>query len=109
MPRPVLPPGPGRPKGSQNKATVKAKEAIASFVDGNSERIQQWLEEIYEAKGADGALTAFMGFLEFHIPKLARTELANPPGEEFKTQASLKDEDRVILKRYLSQNTKEPT
>lgn len=28
MPRHVLPPGPGRPKGSQNKATIELKDAI---------------------------------------------------------------------------------
>lgn len=75
-----MPPGPGRPKGAPNKATVKAKEAIAAFVDGNSDRIQSWLDEIYATKGAEAALNAFHGFLEFHVPKLARTEITGESG-----------------------------
>lgn len=64
----------GRPRGSPNKATTKAREAISSFVDANAEKVQQWLDEIYKEKGAQAALDSFVGFLEYHIPKLARTE-----------------------------------
>ena len=66
----------GRVKGVQNKATIKTKEAISALVDNNSEKIDMWLNEIYKDKGAQGALDAFMGFLEYHQPKLSRTEHA---------------------------------
>lgn len=69
-----MPPGPGRPKGSVNRATVNAREAIASFVDGNAHRVNAWLDEIYKQDGPKDALYAFQSFLEYHIPKLARTE-----------------------------------
>ncbi|MEI6882588.1 MAG: hypothetical protein WCK82_14810 [Bacteroidota bacterium] len=39
----------GRPKGSPNKSTAMAREAIASFVDGNAHKMEEWLEQV--AKG----------------------------------------------------------
>ena len=36
----------GRPKGSKNKSTMKAREMIASFVDGTAARLNEWLEEV---------------------------------------------------------------
>lgn len=70
-------PGPGRPKGLANKSTVAAREAIARFVDGNVDRLQDWLDAIAEdpKHGPKVAFDAFMGVVEYHIPKLARTEL----------------------------------
>lgn len=79
MPNYNMPPGPGRPKGSPNKATTKAREAIAAFVDDNAGRVSKWLDEIYEKDGPKDALYAFQGFLEYHVPKLARQEIAGDP------------------------------
>ena len=36
----------GRPAGIPNKSTAMAREAIARFVDGNSYKLQEWLEAI---------------------------------------------------------------
>mgnify|MGYP000143195755 CR=1 FL=1 len=69
---------PGRPKGARNKSYVKAREAIASFIDGNSDRIQSWLDEIYEREGPKAAFNCFSDMLEYHVPKLARTEVTGP-------------------------------
>jgi len=69
-------PGPGRPKGLPNKATTKAREAIANLVDGNIDKVQTWLDEIYTAKGPEAAMNAFTGLIEYHVPKLARTVVA---------------------------------
>ena len=68
-------PSGGRPKGLKNKSTEAARAAIATFVDGNSDRLQQWLEEIYLEGGAKEAFKAFSDLLEYHVPKLARTEV----------------------------------
>lgn len=68
-----LPPGPGRPKGLPNKATQSAREAIAKFVDDNAEKLQGWLDKIAE-KDPKQAYDCFMSVIEYHIPKLARTE-----------------------------------
>jgi hypothetical protein len=72
--------GKGREKGVPNKATANAREAIARFVDGNAERLQGWLDEIAEAQGAKAAYDCFMDVLEYHVPKLARTELTGQNG-----------------------------
>jgi len=66
--------GAGRPKGVANKATTQAREAIAMFVEGNVDRLNGWLEEI-AADSPKDAFDRFMSVVEYHIPKLARTEM----------------------------------
>ena len=73
--------GPGRPKGLPNKSTQAAREAIARFVDGNADRLQGWLEEIAQEKGAEAAFRCFTDLVEYHVPKLARTELTGQDGQ----------------------------
>jgi hypothetical protein len=66
----------GRVAGVPNKSTALAREAIAKFVDGNSHKLQQWLDEIAmnEKLGPKVAFDCFMQVAEYHVPKLARTE-----------------------------------
>ena len=66
----------GRPAGSPNKSTAMAREAIAKFVDGNSDKLQGWLDEIAmsEKHGPKVAFDCFMQVAEYHVPKLARVE-----------------------------------
>lgn len=61
----------GRPKGVPNKTTMLAREAIARFVDGNMERVLSWIEQIEDPKDRVKCVT---DLLEYHVPKLARTE-----------------------------------
>ena len=87
--------GPGRPAGSPNKATVDARKAIAQFVDGNAHRLTEWLEQVAAGvkvieQDAEGntiekyvvppnpakAFDMFQSVVEYHIPKLARTEVS---------------------------------
>ena len=70
--------GAGRPAGSPNKSTALAREAIAKFVDGNSHKLQEWLDDIAtnEKLGPKVAFDCFMQVAEYHVPKLARTEHA---------------------------------
>lgn len=63
----------GRPKGSTNRATYEAREAIANFVEGNVGRLNGWLDKIAE-KDPQAAFDRFMDVVEYHIPKLQRTE-----------------------------------
>lgn len=74
------PAGPGRPKGLPNKTTVLAREAIARFVDGNADRLQDWLDQIAAEEGPKAAFNCFSDLLEYHIPKLARTENTGKDG-----------------------------
>lgn len=67
--------GKGRVKGVPNKSTKNAREAIARFIDGNADRLQEWLDEIATTDGPKAAFTCFSDILEYHVPKLARTEV----------------------------------
>jgi len=70
----------GRVKGVPNKSTALAREAIANFVDNNAERLQGWLDEIAEKEGPLVAFRCVADVLEYHVPKLARTELTGEGG-----------------------------
>ena len=68
----------GRSVGTPNKSTALAREAIAKFVDGNADKLQEWLDDIAsnEKLGPKVAFDCFMQVAEYHVPKLARTEHA---------------------------------
>jgi hypothetical protein len=68
----------GRSVGTPNKSTALAREAIAKFVDGNADKLQEWLDAIAmnEKLGPKVAFDCFMQVAEYHVPKLARTEHA---------------------------------
>lgn len=72
----------GRKAGTPNKATATAKEAIARFVDDNASRMQGWLDQIAADKGPEAAFKCVHDLLEFHVPKLARTELTGKDGKD---------------------------
>ena len=91
--------GKGRPPGSPNKATANAREAIARLVDDNAERRQEWLDEIAETKGPDVAFRCVQELLEYHIPKLARTELTGKDGEALQTVVKHVYEGAAATKR----------
>ena len=67
--------GPGRKAGKSNKATILAREAIARFVDGNSAKLQGWLDEVHDRDGPLAAIKCFSDLIEYHVPKLSRTEV----------------------------------
>ena len=79
-------PGPGRGKGNPNKSTKIAREAIARFVDGNTERLQGWLDAIAEDEkhGPREAFRCLMDVMEYHVPKLARHEVTGEEGGPLK-------------------------
>ena len=77
-----------RPKGSPNKATAEAREAIARLVDGNAHRLTLWLDEIYEQKGPEAAWRCMMDVIEYHVPKLARHEHTGNNGDKIKVEVS---------------------
>lgn len=71
----------GRKPGTPNKATQNAREAFALLVEGNVGRVQGWLDEIAQTDGPKAALQCFLDLTEYHVPKLARTELTGKDGE----------------------------
>jgi hypothetical protein len=71
--------GAGRPEGSTNKATQAAREAIALFVDNNVGRLQDWLDAIAQ-ENPEKAFNLFQSVIEYHVPKLGRTEHTGKDG-----------------------------
>lgn len=64
----------GRQAGTPNKSTSLAREAIARFVDDNSQRMQGWLDQI-AADSPEKAFNCVRDLMEYHLPKMARTEV----------------------------------
>jgi hypothetical protein len=75
--------GGGSRKGVPNKTTQNAREAIAMLVENNIPRMQGWLDAIAEKDGPAAAWRCLQDVVEYHIPKLQRTEHANADGEPF--------------------------
>lgn len=97
-------PGKGRIKGSVNKATKKAREALADLIDGNAHRLAGWLNEIYDEHGAAAAFDKLTSVLEYHVPKLQRnTIVGNDDGPVQVQDVKLEGEalEKELLRRGL--------
>jgi len=69
--------GAGRKAGSVNKTTREVREVIALIAQRNAEAVETWLAEIKDpAKRMD----MYLRMLEYHIPKLQRSEVTGPGG-----------------------------
>jgi hypothetical protein len=66
--------GKGRPLGSLNKATTAVREAIARMADENAENFVGWLNQV-ASTNPEKACDIYLKAIEYHIPKLARTEV----------------------------------
>jgi len=98
------PAGSGRAPGTPNKVTLEARRAIADFVDNNTHRLQSWLDDVANGvpmKDPDTgrqlldhfgqlrwiippnpqkAYELLQNVVEYHVPKLARSEVTGPNG-----------------------------
>src|SRR3982751_1058391 len=89
--------GKGRVKGVPNKATADVRMAIAKVAQNKSADLERWLDQTAsgvkrldkDGKETDAylvnpdpgrAATVLLTALEFHIPKLARTEITGKDG-----------------------------
>jgi len=88
-----LPPnaGKGRPKGSANKSTTTVREAIATLLERNADKMDEWLQLVAYGDTSlgvkpapDKALDIMQKMAEYHIPKLARTEVTGAEGGDLK-------------------------
>jgi hypothetical protein len=76
-------PGPGRPKGSQNKVNREFRETVRQLLEDNGENVGRWLTLVAEGDGTDTgkpdpakALDLLAKLAEYAAPKLNRTEHA---------------------------------
>jgi hypothetical protein len=79
--------GKGRPAGVPNKSTAVVRNAIATLLEKNVPYMDRWLQrvaegdEVYGLKPDPGkALDLMQKLSEYHIPKLARTEVTGAGG-----------------------------
>jgi len=72
--------GGGPRTGKPNKSTANAREAIAAFVEAQTPRLQQLLERIEAEEGPLAAFRFVQDLLEYHVPKLQRTEVTGADG-----------------------------
>jgi hypothetical protein len=84
--------GKGRVKGVPNKATADVRAAVAGFAQNRAHDVDRWVQQTAEGirePGKDGkpsdwlvkpdpgrAAQIYFGAIEYHIPKLSRTELS---------------------------------
>ena len=121
--------GSGRPPGALNKTTREARAAIAEFVDGNAHRLQDWLDRVangVQREDADGnpmfdedgnpmwlvppnpekAFNLFQSVVEYHVPKLARSEMTGAGGGPISIAAldmkGLSDTELEAMQRMLA-------
>ena len=81
------------------KATVAAREAIGMFVDGNVHRLTAWLDDVANGDPMSDikpnpakAFELFQSVVEYHVPKLARSEITGKDGGAIVIRASTLDE-----------------
>jgi hypothetical protein len=129
----VRPAGSGRQPGTPNKVTLTAKLAIAEFVDGNAHRLAGWLDQVangrllmdkdgkqvYDGQGnivyeirpnPEKAFNLFQSVVEYHVPKLARSEISGPNGGAIETAVvdlkGLSDTELVQMQTLLGKAAK---
>src|SRR5579864_6813292 len=72
-------PGPGRPKGTPNKATTTVRDAFSAFVENNVPKVQEMFDRVAKDDPAK-ALDLLARLSEFVVPKLARSEISGEIG-----------------------------
>lgn len=69
----------GRKAGVGNKTTVDVRHAIALIAQRNIVNFETWLTKV-AAEDPSKAADLYLKAIEYHIPKLARSEQTGPDG-----------------------------
>jgi len=75
----------GRQQGAENKFDSKARAAIAAIADGMALEFVEWVRKVAAEKPKEAA-EIWLKAIEYHIPKLARTEVKNADDQPFKVE-----------------------
>lgn len=82
---------PRQGKRGPNKATKDVREAVALIARSNVSKVQGWLERV-ALLDPDKALDLYLKLIEYHIPKLARSEHTGADGGAIVVRAEAHDE-----------------
>lgn len=85
-------PGPGRPKGMQNKATKASRELIALILDEEMPNIKTALAKVRK-RYPTRYLDLLIRLMEFAVPKLSRTELVGSTSSHHSLNVIVQDEE----------------
>lgn len=85
----------GRVAGTQNKATMLAREAIGAFVDKNTPLLEELLEEIRVKHGPLAAYNCITDLIEYHVPKLQRSEVKHSGQIDSEIKVTATDQDLI--------------
>ena len=76
-----------RPKGALNVSTEQVRRAISELLTLSAPKMIAWLQTVAEGDEDKGikadpgkAVDLILKAAEYHIPKLARTEMSGPDG-----------------------------
>lgn len=94
--------GSGRKKGVPNKATADVRATIALVAEANAPKITGWLARVAR-RDPGRAMELYLRMLEYHIPKLTRTEIVKPPpnGGRVIDSSQLTAEQREQLRQMI--------
>lgn len=70
----------GRPRGASSEQTKRMKEAFAFLIEGNLDRLTEWLDQIAEQDPAK-AMDIVIRLSERFVPKLSQQALTDADGE----------------------------
>lgn len=89
----VKPPnaGKGRVKGVPNKVTRDTRQMVAAIATRMAEEVEGWIRR-GSKRDPLGAAGKYLQMLEFHIPKLARTEITGKDGKPVTVQVTPPDQ-----------------
>lgn len=77
--------GQGRKKGTPNRVTKDVREAIARLAESTVDQVAVWLKAV-AAEDPAKALDLWLKMIEYHVPKLARTEMTGKDGGAIVTE-----------------------
>lgn len=81
----------GRGKGTPNKVTADVRRVFAEIMERNASKCEGWIDTVAKTDPAK-ATDLLLRLAEFHVPKLARSEVTGRDGGPIIIQATPEDE-----------------
>lgn len=69
----------GRPRGASSESTKRMKHAFAALIEGNLDRLTEWLDEI-AANDPKAAMDIVIRLSERFVPRLSQQQLTDGDG-----------------------------